>query len=133
MLFSLVIIDIDHFKNINDTYEHPVGDVVLSKMAQLLQSMSRDVDIFARYGGEEFVIILPRSTQENATLTAERYRSTIASTDWGAYKITVSIGVGTVTPEDTDQSILHKADTALYVSKSGGRNRVTHIANLVKS
>ncbi|WP_328800483.1 sensor domain-containing diguanylate cyclase [Paenibacillus sp. LX16] len=130
--FSLLIIDIDRFKSINDTYGHPVGDLVLTNLAELLQSMSRDRDIVARYGGEEFVIILPGNDQEEAIRTAERYRSTTASMDWGEYAITVSIGVATVTQEDTEQTIVHQADLALYASKSGGRNRVTHSANLVK-
>ncbi|ADM71187.2 Phosphoserine phosphatase RsbP [Paenibacillus polymyxa E681] len=130
--FSLLIIDIDRFKSINDTYGHPVGDLVLTNLAELLQSMSRDRDIVARYGGEEFVIILPDNDQEEAIHTAERYRSTTASMDWGEYAITVSIGVATVTQEDTEQTIVHQADLALYASKSGGRNRVTHSANLVK-
>ncbi|KOS04345.1 GGDEF domain-containing protein, partial [Paenibacillus polymyxa] len=130
--FSLLIIDIDRFKSINDTYGHPVGDLVLTNLAELLQSMSRDRDIVARYGGEEFVIILPDNDQEEAIRTAERYRSTTASMDWGEYAITVSIGVATVKQEDTEQTIVHQADLALYASKDGGRNRVTHSANLVK-
>ncbi|WP_342415026.1 GGDEF domain-containing protein [Paenibacillus sp. FSL R10-2782] len=131
--FSLLIIDIERFKSINDTYGHSVGDLVLTNLAELLQSMSRDIDIVARYGGEKFVIILPDNNQEEAILTAERYRSTTASMDWGEYTITVSIGVATVTQEDTEQSIVHKADLALYASKSGGRNWVTHSASLAKS
>ncbi|MDQ0046771.1 diguanylate cyclase (GGDEF)-like protein/PAS domain S-box-containing protein [Paenibacillus polymyxa] len=130
--FSLLIIDIDRFKSINDTYGHPVGDLVLTNLAELLQSMSRDRDIVARYGGEEFVIILPGNDQEEAIRTAERYRTTTASMDWGEYSITVSIGVATVTQEDTEQTIIHQADLALYASKSGGRNRVTHSASLAK-
>lgn len=130
--FSLLIIDIDRFKSINDTYGHPVGDLVLTNLAELLQSMSREMDIVARYGGEEFVIILPGNDQEEAIRTAEKYRSMTASRDWGEYSITVSIGVATVTQADTEQSIVHQADLALYASKSGGRNQVTHSASLVK-
>lgn len=129
--FSLLIIDIDHFKRINDTYGHPVGDFVLTNLAQLLQSLSREMDIAARYGGEEFVILLPNTDKENAMLTAERYRSKIESAAWGEYKVTVSIGAATVSQEDTDESLLNKADQALYSSKKGGRNRITHSANLV--
>lgn len=128
--FSLLIIDIDHFKSINDTYGHPVGDLVLSGLARLLQSLSREIDVVARYGGEEFVAILPDTDQANAIQTAEKYRTTTASTLLGENKITISIGVATVSKEDTDSSLLQKADTALYASKSGGRNRVTHSAHL---
>ena len=132
-VFSLLVVDIDHFKSINDTYGHPVGDLVLGNLAGLLQSVSRSSDVVARYGGEEFVIILADCDAEQALVTAERYRSQVASADWGAYNITVSIGAATVAEEDTDQSLFQKADMALYASKTGGRNRVTHAAGLIKS
>lgn len=132
-VFSLLVVDIDHFKNINDTYGHPIGDLVLGNLAGLLQSVSRSTDVVARYGGEEFVIILPDCDREQASVTAERYRSQVASADWGEYNITVSIGAATVSQEDTDQSLFQKADKALYASKTGGRNRVTHAAELVRN
>ncbi|MWC29682.1 sensor domain-containing diguanylate cyclase [Paenibacillus sp. MMS18-CY102] len=127
--FSLLIVDIDHFKTINDTHGHPVGDAVLSSLAHLLQSMSRGSDIVARYGGEEFVLIAPNSTRDNAKLAAERFRTQIEAATLGGCQVTVSIGVATITPSDTDETLLHKADQALYASKSGGRNRVTHAAD----
>lgn len=132
-LFSLLVVDIDHFKNINDTYGHPIGDLVLGNLAGLLQSVSRSTDVVARYGGEEFVIILTDCDREQAAATAERYRSQVASADWGEYNITVSIGAATVSQEDTDQSLFQKADKALYASKTGGRNRVTHAAELARN
>ncbi|QLG39101.1 MULTISPECIES: sensor domain-containing diguanylate cyclase [unclassified Paenibacillus] len=132
-VFSLLVVDIDHFKNINDTYGHPIGDLVLGNLAGLLQSVSRSTDVVARYGGEEFVIILADCDREQAAATAERYRSQVASADWGEYNITVSIGAATVSQEDTDQSLFQKADKALYASKTGGRNRVTHAAELVRN
>lgn len=131
--FSLLVVDIDHFKSINDTYGHPIGDLVLGNLAGLLQSLSRSTDVVARYGGEEFVIILPDCEEEQAMGIAERYRSQVASADWGEYNITVSIGAATVVEEDTEQSLFQKADNALYASKTGGRNRVTHSAQMVKS
>ncbi|MFF2888571.1 diguanylate cyclase [Paenibacillus sp. NPDC057967] len=131
--FSLFIIDIDHFKKINDTYGHPVGDLVLTNLARLLQSMSRENDIVARYGGEEFVAVLPDTDQEAGLSIADRYCATTASTLLGEYQITISIGVATATSGDTEQSLLNQADQALYASKSGGRNRATHAANLVRS
>jgi len=132
-LFSLLIIDIDHFKRINDTYGHPVGDLVLTNLAQLLQSLARETDIIARYGGEEFVAILPATDQEQAIHLAETFRTTTAEAAWKEYKITISIGVATVSAADTEQTLLHKADTALYASKSAGRNRVTHADSLITS
>lgn len=128
--FSLLMIDIDHFKCINDRYGHSVGDLVLSNLAQLLESLSQPFDIVARYGGEEFVIILPNTNHENAILAAEKYCSRTESAPWGEYKVTVSIGAATITHEDTDQMLLNKADQALYRSKSDGRNRITHSDNM---
>jgi len=132
-LFSLLIIDIDHFKHINDTYGHPVGDLVLTNLAQLLQSLARETDMIARYGGEEFVAILPATDQEQALRLAETLRTVTAEAAWGEYKITISIGASTVSAADTEQTLLHKADTALYASKSAGRNRVTHADSLITS
>ncbi|MGF7047758.1 diguanylate cyclase (GGDEF)-like protein/PAS domain S-box-containing protein [Paenibacillus sp. DS2015] len=131
--FSLLMIDIDHFKCINDTYGHPVGDLVLTNLSKLLKAMSREIDIVARYGGEEFIIILPNTNQDKAILVAERYCSQTENAPWGDYKVTVSIGVTTISQEDTDQSLLNKADQALYNSKHRGRNRVTHSATLGES
>ncbi|MGG4399396.1 sensor domain-containing diguanylate cyclase [Paenibacillus amylolyticus] len=131
--FSLLVVDIDHFKSINDTYGHPIGDLVLGNLAGLLQTVSRSTDVVARYGGEEFVVILPDCEEEQAIGIAERYRSQIASADWGEYNITVSIGAATVVEEDTEKSLFQRADNALYASKTGGRNRVTHVAQMVKS
>ncbi|MEK3703972.1 sensor domain-containing diguanylate cyclase [Paenibacillus sp. FSL R7-0198] len=131
--FSLLVVDIDHFKSINDTYGHPIGDLVLGNLAGLLQSLSRSTDVVARYGGEEFVIILPNCEEEQAIGIAERYRSQVALADWGEYNITVSIGAATVIEEDTEKSLFQRADNALYASKTGGRNRVTHAAQMVKS
>ncbi|PRA05681.1 MULTISPECIES: sensor domain-containing diguanylate cyclase [unclassified Paenibacillus] len=131
--FSLLVVDIDHFKSINDTYGHPIGDLVLGNLAGLLQSLSRSTDVVARYGGEEFVIILPGCEEEQAIGIAERYRSQVASADWGEYNITVSIGAATIVEEDTEKSLFQRADNALYASKTGGRNRVTHAAQMVRS
>ncbi|WP_340018064.1 sensor domain-containing diguanylate cyclase [Paenibacillus sp. FSL H3-0457] len=131
--FSLLVVDIDHFKSINDTYGHPIGDLVLGNLAGLLQTVSRSTDVVARYGGEEFVVILPDCEGEQAIGIAERYRSQVASADWGEYNITVSIGAATVVEEDTEKTLFQRADNALYASKTGGRNRVTHAAQMVKS
>lgn len=124
--FSLCIIDIDRFKSINDTYGHPVGDLVLSQLAELLQKQSAADSVVARFGGEEFVILLPGQGQEQALLAAERYRSSTQSSTFGDLRITVSIGAATYSPEETNQPLLQQADQALYLSKNNGRNRVTH-------
>ncbi|NIK23336.1 GGDEF domain-containing protein [Paenibacillus lupini] len=124
--FSLCIIDIDRFKSINDTYGHPVGDLVLSQLAELLQEQSAADSVVARFGGEEFVILLPELEQEQALLAAEKYRFATESTLLGDLHITISIGAATYSPEETDQSLLQQADQALYLSKNNGRNRVTH-------
>ena len=124
--FSLLIMDIDHFKLVNDTWGHPIGDQVLIKLAQILTEFFQKEDVVARYGGEEFVIIIPVEGEEESIKVAERLRVAIQTADWEIGEITVSIGVTTSNPNDTDLSILAKADKALYVSKANGRNRVTH-------
>ncbi|QHT58797.1 diguanylate cyclase [Paenibacillus lycopersici] len=124
--FSLLIFDIDHFKHINDTYGHPAGDRMLVNLAGLLQSLSRAGDIVARFGGEEFVAILPATGREETMLRAEAYRAAAADAAWEAQRITISIGAATASAADTEETILHRADLALYASKHGGRNRSTH-------
>ncbi|TVY03261.1 sensor domain-containing diguanylate cyclase [Cohnella terricola] len=124
--FAMVLLDIDYFKRINDTYGHPVGDEILRRLTQELQAQIRSIDVLARYGGEEFAIILPGANRESAVIAAERFRKSIEEADWGEYRVTISLGAATVSEEDTAESLIAKADQALYASKSGGRNRVTH-------
>lgn len=128
--FSLCIIDIDHFKKVNDTYGHQTGDYVLEKLASILKSQSRKEDIIARYGGEEFILLLPSTEALESRLIAENLRQSIAHSPWEIGQITVSIGIATFTPTDTDTTFLQKADQALYASKEQGRNCVTHIIDL---
>ncbi|MCM3629577.1 sensor domain-containing diguanylate cyclase [Paenibacillus glycanilyticus] len=123
---SLCIIDIDRFKSINDTYGHPVGDLVLTRLAQLLQEQSAGNTVVARFGGEEFVILLPGLNQGQALAAAERYRSATETTPLGDLRITVSIGAATFRAGESGLSLLQQADQALYLSKNNGRNRVTH-------
>ncbi|EIM06054.1 hypothetical protein A1A1_13127 [Planococcus antarcticus DSM 14505] len=127
---SLLIIDIDHFKNVNDTYGHPAGDRILIELGKVLKSSSRSFDIISRNGGEEFSVILPDCQQEQAVVIAERIRKSvevhrfkISSTD--SIHITVSIGSATYpeTVADTAQ-IVGIADECLYKAKRTGRNRV---------
>ncbi|WP_167336672.1 GGDEF domain-containing protein [Paenibacillus camerounensis] len=124
--FSLLIIDIDHFKRINDTSGHQTGDYVLEKLGSLLRFHSREKDTAARYGGEEFVLILPDMAADEARLVAENLRLETQLAVWDTASLTVSIGIATSVDGDTGETLLHRADKALYASKEGGRNRVMH-------
>ena len=124
---SLLLLDVDHFKQYNDTFGHPAGDAVLRSVAQALGSTARDTDVAARYGGEEFVLILPQTEEAGALVIAERIRAAIAGADWELRPVTVSVGVSTLSLDTpTPDSLTACADKALYYSKQGGRNRVTH-------
>ncbi|MEX2450975.1 MAG: GGDEF domain-containing protein [Rhodospirillales bacterium] len=128
---SLLMIDIDHFKQFNDNYGHQVGDQVLKLLAMTLSSIVKGQDTAARYGGEEFAVILPRTSLENARKLAEVIRKTIngkkvinRSTNEDLGQISVSIGVGAFVSGDAVGQVIARADSALYAAKSGGRNRV---------
>ena len=124
---SIMLLDVDHFKQFNDTFGHPAGDSVLECVARLLEGNVRSTDFVARYGGEEFAILLPDTDQSGAILLAERVRQGIADGDWRDRGITVSIGVATMnTSISTDESLVREADIALYRSKNNGRNCVHH-------
>jgi diguanylate cyclase (GGDEF)-like protein len=124
--FSLIMIDIDHFKKVNDTYGHLVGDRVLKKLAQLVQGLNRDSDVFARIGGEEFVIMSTETDLEGARLHAERLRKAIEEHVFDtAGHITCSFGVAQFRRgEDRVETLIKRADDALYRAKKLGRNRV---------
>lgn len=121
----LLLVDVDHFKKINDTYGHLKGDEVLKSMARILQEQVRSGDVVARWGGEEFAILLQDTTQEHAFALAERIRETICSTKIAGLSISVSAGlaVSNTSVYEPDK-LLRRADKALYQAKSGGRNRV---------
>ena len=128
---SLLLLDIDHFKQINDTYGHPFGDLCLTQAAHVIRSrIRRPPDVAARYGGEEFVVLLPNTHEDGARLIAtdicESLRKTIISDDTRKVRITVSIGVVSLKPgsEDSTESLLKRADVLLYRAKENGRNRV---------
>lgn len=126
---SVMMIDIDHFKNINDNHGHTVGDSVLKSIAGLLQKTIREVDILARIGGEEFAIILPQTGIEEASKLAERIRQCIEAEsikhDQLQINITASFGIAACTVEGDDlDKMLTKADDALYIAKKKGRNQV---------
>jgi diguanylate cyclase (GGDEF)-like protein/PAS domain S-box-containing protein len=130
---SLLIIDVDHFKSINDTFGHPVGDKYLRKIAEILKINSRKVDFVARYGGEEFAVILSNTNQLSAMLLAEKLRKSIEVEPWVEKPITASFGVSTLSADITDKTqLIYSADQALYISKARGRNCLTH-ANDIKA
>jgi diguanylate cyclase (GGDEF)-like protein len=130
---SLVIIDIDHFKAVNDRYGHQVGDEVLVEFAERLRQATRAPDVVARYGGEEFAVLLPGTDYEGAFATAERIRTTVGSTaiavsraaDTSSLLVTCSVGIATYPAHGrTVANLLRSADAAMYVAKTRGRNRV---------
>jgi two-component system cell cycle response regulator len=122
---ALILMDVDHFKQYNDTYGHQAGDEVLRQVAQILQANVREGDFVARYGGEEFVIVLPRTDLESAVAVAERLRRAVESAEWHLRPITGSFGVACIRPDmETRQELIEAADQALYQAKKNGRNRV---------
>ncbi|MEW5692235.1 MAG: sensor domain-containing diguanylate cyclase [Candidatus Hydrogenedentota bacterium] len=123
--FALLMIDIDNFKYINDTYGHPVGDCVLINVSSNLSSNLRDMDILARYGGEEFIVLLPETTMNEAYQISERIKFCVSSSKTYDLSISISIGIVTSTEANSLDELLKKADKALYTSKQNGKNRIT--------
>lgn len=123
---SLLILDIDHFKDVNDTLGHPAGDDVLAAMGLLLAHHGRRGDVVARLGGEEFALILPQTTQDQASVTGERLRAAVAAAPLSVRApVTVSVGAATLgLPGGDAESLVSAADAALYRAKSAGRNCV---------
>ncbi|GIV07255.1 MAG: hypothetical protein KatS3mg017_0457 [Fimbriimonadales bacterium] len=122
---SLILMDVDFFKQYNDTYGHQAGDEVLRQVAEILKASVREGDFVARYGGEEFAIVLPRAELEDALQVAERLRSAVESAPWTLRPITGSFGVANVRRDmESRQEIIEAADQALYTAKRNGRNRV---------
>ncbi|KAF2960845.1 diguanylate cyclase [Thermotoga sp. 38H-to] len=123
--FSLLMIDIDDFKKVNDTYGHLVGDDVLKRVARLLVSSLRASDVVARWGGEEFLILCPETTLNEAMSLAERIRTKIeGETFENGLNVTVSIGVCEMKDHETIDDLLKEADDNLYLAKQRGKNRV---------
>ena len=127
---SLLILDLDHFKAVNDTHGHQAGDTVLKDVGQLLQDTLRSTDFAARYGGEEFCVILPHTGQAQAMLLAERLRAKVQALRFSCegrdFSVTASIGVSSLSPGGFSRSVdlVREADRALYAAKDQGRNRV---------
>lgn len=123
--FSVLLADVDHFKQYNDSNGHLAGDTALVKIADVLRKTTRGVDSVARYGGEEFVLMLIEAPVTTAVSVGERIRERVAGEDFGAGKLTVSVGVAEYpTHGDTPEELIASADAAMYQAKSGGRDRV---------
>ena len=126
---TLVLIDADNFKKINDTHGHPVGDAVLRHIARVMGATFRQVDVVARIGGEEFAVLLPSADLASAQRVAERLRAALEAqptqTDGGPVACTVSIGIAAMDDATSSvEALLKRADAALYAAKHSGRNRV---------
>lgn len=132
--FSLVILDIDHFKKVNDAHGHHIGDEVLRWLSRLLMAQARETDFVARYGGEEFVVIMPSTRGADAFRFTQRLVKTVAATPfrWGqkSIKVTLSAGVAALTADvANEEEMIRRSDEALYAAKKGGRNRVRAYAD----
>lgn len=130
---SVLMIDLDYFKSINDSYGHDKGDQILREIAKIIQQVCRETDMFFRYGGEEFLVILRNTNLQGAEIIAERLRQQIAATaialkEGGAIRPTVSIGISSLQHgrKEKAQDLFKRADMALYKAKSSGRNCVMH-------
>ncbi|WP_339489619.1 GGDEF domain-containing protein [Pseudomonas rhizophila] len=125
---SLLMLDIDHFKRVNDSHGHGIGDEVLKGVAEAIKNQLRNVDMVFRFGGEEFLILLSNTSRDAAALVGERLRHAAQAQDYFAagtrIELTVSLGCATLLPGESVESLLRRADNALYVAKREGRNRL---------
>ncbi|HSM73555.1 MAG TPA: diguanylate cyclase, partial [Desulfobacterales bacterium] len=129
---SMLLLDIDHFKEYNDTYGHLEGDKVLQRLGAIIRSCLRRMDSAYRYGGEEFTVLLPETNCEEAVTVAERIRASVEASVFEPapgkqIQVTISIGVTQFQPEEDLTQFIQRADRAMYLSKQSGRNKVTAI------
>ncbi len=125
------MVDIDHFKSINDAHGHAVGDRVLQMVAKVLRTTIAESDFVGRYGGEEFCVLLPDTNQADAAILAEKLRTRIQSVTYSDRQVTASLGVASnELPMTEAQELLDNADKAMYFSKHAGRNRVTQYTDV---
>jgi diguanylate cyclase (GGDEF)-like protein len=128
---SAILVDIDHFKQVNDSFGHDVGDHVIRQVAEMISHMCRASDVVARTGGEEFLLVLPDTTLDSARILAERIRENVAesplSVDSQQINVTISLGVSCISGEIDLDELSREADQALYLAKHGGRNRVASV------
>jgi len=123
-----VMLDIDNFKRLNDTYGHPFGDIVLNGVAQCVKNTIRATDVVGRYGGEEFVVLFAKADIKDGVLAAEKIRENVANlkfeSEQGIVRVQISLGVSSVDCADVELSLVGNADKALYVAKQTGKNKV---------
>jgi diguanylate cyclase (GGDEF)-like protein len=128
--FSLILLDVDNFKEVNDSYGHLAGDFVLKSMAHLIEKNLRTIDIVGRYGGEEFIVILPQTDLENACIAGERLRKAVAletfSHNDNVIQLTISLGIATYQNGKNTQDLIKIADDNLYKAKNGGKNKICY-------
>jgi diguanylate cyclase (GGDEF)-like protein len=127
--FCCMMLDLDHFKQVNDNYGHPIGDLVLQEFAKRSAKSVREIDLVGRYGGEELIILLPETDRERALMVAERVRASIVAnpieTPSGEINLTVSIGVAAMDQHTMElETLIARADQAVYIAKHKGRNCV---------
>jgi len=129
--FSICLLDLDHFKSVNDTHGHAAGDAVLKRFAAVAAQALRDVDLLGRYGGEEFLVVLPGADSRGGVVCGERIRAGLERCEWSElgpnHKVTVTAGVATWKEGDSAFTVLARADDALYAGKNAGRNRVVYM------
>jgi diguanylate cyclase (GGDEF)-like protein len=127
---SVIMADLDHFKQVNDLYGHGIGDEVLKIVSQIFRDNCREVDFIARYGGEEFVLVLPETPSNGAILVCERIRQAVEDYDWDklkpGLKVTLSLGIAYILKVESYKDMLHQADVKLYEAKKAGRNVVKY-------
>jgi diguanylate cyclase len=136
---SLLLTDVDHFKKFNDTFGHLTGDQVLRLVAMSIKQNVKGQDIAARYGGEEFAVVLPDTAQTSAVTVADHIRRSVMRKELmkrstGEYlgRVTISVGVATLRPDDTPQTLIERADSCLYAAKRGGRNQVVSESQITR-
>jgi len=123
--FSIILIDIDNFKAVNDLYGHDVGDEILKKLVNILTLHSRKIDIVSRWGGEEFLLLCPQADVNNIKIIAEKIRAIVQNSKFETVKhLTISLGISTFQKNDTFQDIFKRADKSVYIAKNSGKNRV---------
>jgi len=126
-IFSIIMLDLDNFKKINDLYGHQIGDIALKTASEIITGRLRTSDIPSRYGGEEFLIILPHTNIDGASIVAEDIRIIISATkirELGDNRITISAGVAQYEDNDSSEKIVQRADKLLYLAKNSGKNKV---------
>ncbi|MBU2454234.1 MAG: GGDEF domain-containing protein, partial [Proteobacteria bacterium] len=128
---TIIMVDIDHFKRVNDTFGHLVGDSLLKSIAHLLKEYLRKNDIAARYGGEEFLILLPETGIEGAKAVGQKIRKALSTKEWklkesgeSMGKITVSMGIALYKLNEPEEALIKRADDALYLAKNKGRDQI---------